>query len=100
MFADTAEFVGHVSMPNGAWWCRPGTCRCRQPMQKLDVNSNGVLERSGSDISRRTTFTLIDANRDGVLSGAELARGPVNDVYLPTHDIRRSTYGEARGQER
>jgi glyoxylase-like metal-dependent hydrolase (beta-lactamase superfamily II) len=83
VWADTAEFVGHANMP--AELALPGG---NPPLpaaeQKTDANRNGLIERSEAAGATAERFMLIDANRDGVLSGAEVARGPESDVYPPT----------------
>jgi glyoxylase-like metal-dependent hydrolase (beta-lactamase superfamily II) len=83
VFADTAEFVGHVNMLAEAA-VPPGTPALPAAEQQLDVNHNGLMERSEATGATADQFAQIDANRDGVLSGAEVARGPLNDVHLPT----------------
>jgi glyoxylase-like metal-dependent hydrolase (beta-lactamase superfamily II) len=83
MFADTAQFVGHVNMLAEAA-VPPGTPPLPAAEQKLDANRNGLVERTEAMGATADQFTLIDANRDGMLSGAEVARGPLNDVHLPT----------------
>jgi glyoxylase-like metal-dependent hydrolase (beta-lactamase superfamily II) len=83
VFADTAEFVGHVNMLAEAA-VPPGTPPLPAPEQKLDANRNGLVERSEATGATAEQFAQIDANRDGMLSGAEVARGPLNDVHLPT----------------
>jgi glyoxylase-like metal-dependent hydrolase (beta-lactamase superfamily II) len=50
----------------------------------LDANRNGLLERSEASGSLAAQFPLLDYNRDNVVSGAEFARGPLNDVFPPT----------------
>ncbi len=82
VFADTAEFVGHVNMLAEAA-VPPGNPPLPAAEQKLDANRNGLLDRSEATGATATQFADIDANHDGVLNGAELARGPLNDVYLP-----------------
>jgi glyoxylase-like metal-dependent hydrolase (beta-lactamase superfamily II) len=83
VFADTAEFVGHASMlaelavPAGH---RP----LPMAQRKLDTNSNGVVERAEATAGNLGNFDLLDQNRDGLVTGAEFERGPVNDVYPPT----------------
>jgi glyoxylase-like metal-dependent hydrolase (beta-lactamase superfamily II) len=83
VFADTAEFVGQVNMLAEAA-VPPGTPPLPAPEQKLDANRNGLVERTEATGATADQFALIDANRDGLLSGAEVARGPLNDVHLPT----------------
>ena len=88
VFADTAEFVGHVNML-AETAVPPGAPPLPEAEQKLDANRNGLVERSEATGATAEQFTQIDANRDGMLSGAEVARGPLNDVHLPT-----TTFGD------
>jgi glyoxylase-like metal-dependent hydrolase (beta-lactamase superfamily II) len=83
VFADTAEFVGHVSMIE-ALSVPAGNIPLSAAMQKFDTNKNGVLERSEATGQGSPNFVLTDANGDGLLSGAEIQRGPVTDVYPAT----------------
>jgi glyoxylase-like metal-dependent hydrolase (beta-lactamase superfamily II) len=85
VFADTAQFVGHVNMLAGL--APPeGHPPLSAADAALDTNRNGVIERAeatgNSAVAQR--FDLFDYNRDGIVNGAELARGSVNDVYAPT----------------
>jgi glyoxylase-like metal-dependent hydrolase (beta-lactamase superfamily II) len=83
VFADTAEFVGHANML--AELALPGGNLPLPPaQQKMDVNRNGLVERAEATGNMAAQFDLLDENRDGVVSGAEMARGPVNDVHPPT----------------
>jgi glyoxylase-like metal-dependent hydrolase (beta-lactamase superfamily II) len=83
VFADTAEFVGHQNMlvalapPAG----NPGLTA---DATKMDANRNGVLERSEATGALADQFALYDYNRNNIVNGAELARGPISDVYAPT----------------
>jgi glyoxylase-like metal-dependent hydrolase (beta-lactamase superfamily II) len=85
VFADTAQFVGHVNMLAGL---APPEGRPPLPSAEaaLDTNRNGVIERTeatgNNAVAQR--FDLFDYNRDGILNAAEIARGSVNDVYAPT----------------
>jgi glyoxylase-like metal-dependent hydrolase (beta-lactamase superfamily II) len=86
VFADTARFVGHANMLSHLALPPPSTTLSQvvgqyQPVAKLDANRNGVVERTEADAS--TPFDAFDANRDGVLSGAEVVRGPVSFVRPP-----------------
>lgn len=83
VFADTAEFVGHQNMRAGVA-LPPGNPPLPADAQKMDSNRNGVIERSEATGATGQRFALFDENQDGILSGAELARGSVNDVYLPS----------------
>ena len=95
VFADTAEFVGHENMPAalavGEEMPLPANA------QEMDANQNGQIERTEADGNFQDRFRLYDANEDGMLSGAELARGPVGDVHPPTDtyaDRRTITLGD------
>jgi glyoxylase-like metal-dependent hydrolase (beta-lactamase superfamily II) len=83
VFADTAEFVGHRNMlaalapPDGNPPLTPDAV-------KMDANRNGLVERAEASGAIAERFALFDFNRDDVVSGAEIARGSVNDVYPPT----------------
>ena len=83
VFADTAEFVGHVNMLK-----RLALPAYNSPLTadaaKLDANKNGVLDRSEATGNLANQFAAYDADRNGLVNGAELARGPVSDVYAPT----------------
>ena len=50
----------------------------------MDANGNGLIERAEASGNTAERFGLIDENRDQLLSGAEMIRGAVNDVYPPT----------------
>jgi glyoxylase-like metal-dependent hydrolase (beta-lactamase superfamily II) len=83
VFADTAEFVGHRNMLAGL--APPaGNPPLAPEAVKMDANRNGLIERSEATGAFAQRFTLFDYSRDDVLSGAEIARGSVGDVHLPT----------------
>lgn len=83
VFADTAEFIAHDNMPL-ALALPAGNLPLPENVRTMDANGNGLVERGEASGTTAERFELIDANRDGVLSGAEIARGPLNDVYPPT----------------
>ena len=87
VFADTAEFVGHANMRAGVA-LPPGNPPLPADAVKMDVNRNGLIERSEATGATAERFDLFDENRSGVLNSAELIRGPVNDVYLPSTTFR------------
>jgi glyoxylase-like metal-dependent hydrolase (beta-lactamase superfamily II) len=82
VFADTAELVGHQNMRAGV--ALPPYAPLPADALKMDANKNGLIERSEATGGTAQNFALYDENRNGFLSGAELIRGPVNDVYLPS----------------
>ena len=82
VFADTAEFVGHANMRAGVA-LPPGNPPLPGDAVKMDTNRNGLIERSEATGQIAERFGLFDENGSGVLNGAELIRGSVNDVYLP-----------------
>ena len=83
VFADTAEFVGHRNMLT-ALAPPAGNPPLTPDAVKMDANRNGLVERSEATGAIAERFDLFDYNRDGIVSGAEVARGSVSDVYPPT----------------
>jgi len=83
VFADTAQFVGHENMPE-ALSLPAGNLALPNNAKKMDANTNGRIDRSEATGNLQTQFDLTDANKDNALSGAELARGALNDVHPPT----------------
>ena len=82
VFADTAEFVGHENMLDAL--AAPGEMALPANAAELDANGNGEIEPAEATGNLENNFALFDANDDGMLSGGEIARGPVGDVYAPT----------------
>jgi glyoxylase-like metal-dependent hydrolase (beta-lactamase superfamily II) len=86
VFADTARFVGHANMLTHLAM-PPASTKLSQvigefgEVAKLDANRNGVVEKG--EASANVPFDAYDANRDGVLNGAEVMRGPVSFVRPP-----------------
>jgi glyoxylase-like metal-dependent hydrolase (beta-lactamase superfamily II) len=98
VFADTAEFVGHQNMRAGVA-LPPGNRPLPADALKMDGNKNGLIERSEATGGTADRFDLFDEDRSGILTGAELIRGSVNDVYLPTttfSDRHTVTFGGKR----
>jgi glyoxylase-like metal-dependent hydrolase (beta-lactamase superfamily II) len=83
VFADTAEFVGHRNML-AALAPPAGNPPLTEAAIKMDANRNGFVERAEAAADIRDRFDLFDHNRDGVVSGGEIARSSVSDVYTPT----------------
>jgi glyoxylase-like metal-dependent hydrolase (beta-lactamase superfamily II) len=82
VYADTARFIGHenllknIAMP-------PATTPLPQNARAQDSNGNGTIEQGEAQGNIKTQFALYDANGDGVLTGAEVARGPIKNVRPP-----------------
>jgi glyoxylase-like metal-dependent hydrolase (beta-lactamase superfamily II) len=83
VFADTAEFVGHRNMLT-ALAPPAGNPPLTAEAVKMDANRNGLVERTEATGAIADRFDMFDYNRDGVVTGAEVARGSVSDVYPPT----------------
>ncbi|MGE0593918.1 MAG: MBL fold metallo-hydrolase [Vicinamibacterales bacterium] len=87
VWADTAEFVGHAGML-AELDVPPGPRPLPAAEARMDANGNGLVERAEASGATAAQFDAFDANRDGLLSGAEIARGPVGDVYPPSTTFR------------
>ena len=83
VFADTAEFVGHRNMLT-ALAPPAGSPALTADAVKMDANRNGLVERTEASGAIAERFDLFDYNRDSVVTGAEIARGSISDVYPPT----------------
>ena len=95
VFADTAEFIGHENMP-AALALPSDDMPLPENAAAMDANMNGAVDMAEATGNFQNNFELFDANEDGMLSGAEIARGPVSDVYPPTDtytDRRTITLG-------
>jgi glyoxylase-like metal-dependent hydrolase (beta-lactamase superfamily II) len=83
VFADTAEFVGHRNMLS-ALAPPAGNPPLSADAVKMDANRNGLVERAEATGAIAERFAQFDYNRDDVVSGGEIVRGSVSDVYPPT----------------
>ena len=81
-YADTARFVGHENMLKGLKM-PPANTPLPQNVRAQDTNGNGMIEKSEAQGNIKNMFDLYDANKDGVLSGAEVVRGPLLYVRAP-----------------
>ena len=90
VFADTAQFVGHANMHEYLRLPPDSTTLADvvgqyAPVAALDTNGNGQVDRSEAEGNvDDAQFVAFDANGDGVLSGAEVVRGPLTHVHPPT----------------
>jgi glyoxylase-like metal-dependent hydrolase (beta-lactamase superfamily II) len=90
VFSDTARYVGHANMLRHLAMPPAETSLSQvvgqyAPVAALDLDGNDLVDRDearagGVDGVR---FTAFDANADGLLSGAEVMRGPVSLVRAP-----------------
>jgi glyoxylase-like metal-dependent hydrolase (beta-lactamase superfamily II) len=82
IYADTARFIGHenlvknIAMP-------PADTPLPQNVRGQDTNGNGRIEAAEAQGNLKAQFDLYDANKDGVLTGAEVTRGPIANVRPP-----------------
>jgi len=82
VFADTAEFVGHEAMKGKLALPDPETALPAEAAE-LDVDGDGRISPGEAEGELKTVFRLFDADGDGKLNGAEVVRGPLNDVCPP-----------------
>ena len=82
VYADTARFIGHENMLKNVAMPPAGT-PLPQNARGQDANGNGVIEQAEAQGNLKAQFELYDANKDGVLSGAEVTRGPISRVRPP-----------------
>ena len=80
VFADTAEFVGQEMMPEKLR-LPAGSTPLPDAATSADANRNGRIERAEATGAFQQQFALYDANSDGALNGAEVVRGPLNEVH-------------------
>jgi glyoxylase-like metal-dependent hydrolase (beta-lactamase superfamily II) len=82
MWADTARIVGHEAMVKRLAM-PPADTPLPQSARAQDTNGNGTIEAAEAEGTVKAQFALYDANRDNVLSGAEVTRGPLAFVRPP-----------------
>ena len=82
VWADTARIVGHEAMLKRLAM-PPADTPLPQNARAQDANGNGQIEAAEAQGNIKTQFALYDANRDNVLSGAEVTRGPLAFVRPP-----------------
>ena len=81
-YAETARTIGHENMLKGLKM-PPANTPLPQNVRAQDTNGNGTIEKSEAQGNLRNQFELYDANKDGVLTGAEIVRGPLLYVHAP-----------------
>jgi glyoxylase-like metal-dependent hydrolase (beta-lactamase superfamily II) len=82
VYADTARFIGHENMLKNVAMPAANT-PLPANAKAQDTNGNGQIEPAEARGQMQTLFDLYDANKDGVLSGAEVTRGPIALVRAP-----------------
>jgi glyoxylase-like metal-dependent hydrolase (beta-lactamase superfamily II) len=82
VFADTAQFVGHKAMPHLLKLPPPDT-PLPPSAAGLDANRDSKIDPVEARDLLKALFPLYDADGDGMLNGAEVVRGPLNDVRPP-----------------
>lgn len=82
VYADTARFVGHENMLKNIAM-PPANTPLPQNVRAQDTNGNGQIEQAEAQGNIQRMFALHDADRNGALSGAEVARGPIANVRPP-----------------
>ena len=82
VYADTARFIGHENLIKNLAMPAPET-PLPQNVRAQDVNGNGRIEAAEAQGAIKAQFDLYDADKDGVLTGAEVVRGPVANVRPP-----------------
>jgi glyoxylase-like metal-dependent hydrolase (beta-lactamase superfamily II) len=82
VWADTARIVGHEAMMKRLAMPPPGT-PLPQNARAQDTNGNGQIEAAEAQGNIKNQFALYDADKNDVLSGAEVTRGPLAFVRPP-----------------
>jgi glyoxylase-like metal-dependent hydrolase (beta-lactamase superfamily II) len=82
VYADTARFIGHENMLKNVAM-PPADTPLPQNARAQDKNGDGKIEAEEAQGQLKSMFSLYDADGDGVLSGAEVTRGPIKYVSAP-----------------
>ena len=82
VYADTARFIGHENMLKNIA-IPPANTPLPQNVRAQDTNGDGRISMDEAQGNLKAMFSLYDANKDGVLSGAEIVRGPIANVIAP-----------------
>lgn len=82
VYADTARFIGHENMLKNIA-LPPANTPLPPNVRAQDKNGDGKIEPEEAQGNLKTMFRLYDQNHDGVLSGAEIVRGPIEYVRAP-----------------
>lgn len=82
VYADTARFIGHENMLKNVAM-PPADTPLPQNVRAQDTNGDGRLAQAEARGNVQNLFDLYDADGNGALSGAEVARGPIRHVRPP-----------------
>jgi glyoxylase-like metal-dependent hydrolase (beta-lactamase superfamily II) len=82
VYADTARFIGQENMLKNLAM-PPANTPLPANVRAQDTNGDGRIQEAEAQGNLKTMFSLYDADGDGSLSGAEIARGPVKNVRPP-----------------
>jgi glyoxylase-like metal-dependent hydrolase (beta-lactamase superfamily II) len=82
VYADTARLIGHEAMLE-RFDMPPAATPLPAAASGQDANGNGRLERSEAQDRLAGLFDLYDVDEDGVLTGAEVVRGPMKYITPP-----------------
>jgi glyoxylase-like metal-dependent hydrolase (beta-lactamase superfamily II) len=82
VYADTARFIGHENMLKNIA-LPPANTPLPANVRAQDKNGDGRISADEAQGNLKAMFSLYDANHDGFLSGAEIARGPIEYVKAP-----------------
>jgi len=82
VYADTARFIGQENMLK-ALALPPADTPLPANLKMQDTNGNGRIEQSEAQGNVKAQFAMYDADKDGVISGPEGARGPIAFVRSP-----------------
>ena len=82
IYANTARLIGHENMLKNIV-IPPASTPLPANVGAQDKNDDGRISTDEAQGPLKTMFSLYDANHDGFLSGAEIARGPIEYVKAP-----------------
>jgi len=82
VYADTARLIGHENMLKNIAM-PPGNTPLPANVRAMDKNGDGTIQPEEAQGNLKTMFSLYDADHNGSLSGAEIARGPIEFVRAP-----------------
>ena len=82
VYADTARFIAQENLVKNIAMPPPDT-PLPQNVRAQDSNGNGRIEAAEAQGNITAQFDLYDADQDGALTGAEVARGPLANVRPP-----------------